>query len=116
MHINNNYFNMKWTTYWIKAEDRRKTILSSEGKCHWCHKKANKSVINSRWIISLYDEHGFSFHLDHVIPVARWWKHTSDNLVVSCKECNLWRRKKIDTNDIEVQEFMKKINNSEELK
>lgn len=31
-------------------------------------------------------------HIDHMLPFSKWWKTTTDNLITSCSDCNLWKK------------------------
>lgn len=43
-------------------------------RCYWCGKRCAKA-----------------FHVDHYKPLSRGGKHTADNLVIACPDCN-WRK------------------------
>lgn len=57
------------------ASDIREQYEKQSGKCFWC------------------GEHvGDTYHVDHVVPLARGGSNTPDNLVISCPRCNQSKR------------------------
>ena len=34
-------------------------------------------------------------HLDHIIPISKWWSHTIENVQYVCQKCNLKKSNKI---------------------
>lgn len=101
---------MKGTYYWIPAGVKHNVTLTSEGKCHWCSKKATRAEVNKRGQMCLYDENGNIFHFDHKTLVSMGGASDETNLVLSCRNCNLSKRKKKIENDKTSIEFMAKIN------
>lgn len=48
--------------------------------------------------------------MDHLKTVSDGGEHTDKNIVLACKACNLSKRKKILSNDVEVQNILKEFN------
>jgi len=59
-------------------EDIRQQYKKQEGKCYWCDTAV-----------------GDTYHIDHVIPLARGGSNNPDNLVISCPACNLSKGSKL---------------------
>lgn len=49
-------------------------------KCYYCW------AIKEDWIV---------LHVDHIIPVSKWWNNDEINLVCSCSKCNHWKHARI---------------------
>lgn len=58
---------------------KRIAILKRERFCHWCCTAVTPKTV----------------HIDHVVPLARDGKHCNDNLVASCRSCNISRKAKL---------------------
>lgn len=58
--------------------DIRKQYANQKGKCYYC--KANV---------------GTTYHVDHVIPLAKGGSNGPENLVIACPTCNMRKRDKI---------------------
>lgn len=73
------------TTYfvpiWVKGGRKRKQVTASLRE--WIHEKYNNTCVycGSR-----------SEHVDHVIPVSRGGTNDEENLVASCRSCNIRKR------------------------
>lgn len=66
---------IKNTHDWSCTTNKLKDLLIyQENKCVIC----NKNIIEHK-----------SRHLDHIIPLSKWWKHNIDNLQWLCCKCNL---------------------------
>lgn len=52
-------------------EDVQAQYKRQDGKCYWCKKKV-----------------GNSFHVDHVVPLAKGGSDGPENIVISCPRCN----------------------------
>lgn len=89
---------------------RHQVMVASKGKCAHCGKKATRAIVNPRGCLQFFDQDNKSFHLDHVIPLAKGGKSEVSNLVTSCPKCNLSGRTKIAENDTNVQEILKAVN------
>jgi hypothetical protein len=59
-------------------EDIKKLYEAQKGKCYWCGAKV-----------------GVSYHIDHVIPLARGGDNYPSNIVISCPHCNESRKDKL---------------------
>jgi len=62
----------------LNADDLRSLLLTSSGKCEWCH----VSLVNS------------DFEIDHIISMSSGGANVTDNLAVSCMRCNRRKQKK----------------------
>ena len=49
-----------------------------KGRCYWCDEKV-----------------GRRYHVDHIVPLARGGSNDPENLVISCRFCNLSRGAKL---------------------
>jgi len=49
-------------------------------KCYYCW------AVKDDWIV---------LHVDHIIPVSKWWTNEEINLVCSCSRCNHWKHARI---------------------
>lgn len=56
------------------GDDIAAQYLRQRGRCYWCGERVSKS-----------------YHVDHVIPLAKGGSNGPENLVIACPECN--RRK-----------------------
>lgn len=70
----------------IKKQDISELLFRHNHKCYYC--KIDVKV-------------GFNLNMDHVIPLSRGGTHTIENLVPSCKLCNLRKGTK------SIEEFLK---------
>lgn len=68
------------------AQDVLDIFQSQNGKCAWC----GCDVSNK-------------YHVDHVIPLSRGGSDAKENLVISCKTCNLKKYTKIPEEFLSVQ-------------
>lgn len=56
-------------------------IFNRDGfKCSYCWKSPDQ------WA---------KLQIDHIIPVAMWWGNEVENLVTACRDCNIWKSKKL---------------------
>jgi 5-methylcytosine-specific restriction endonuclease McrA len=60
------------------AEDIKAIYKSQEGRCWWCQ-----------------CEVGDTYHIDHIIPLARGGSNAANNLVIACPTCNLQKGAKM---------------------
>src|SRR5579872_5401787 len=58
------------------AQDVLNQLKRQKSRCYYCHKKVNPH------------DRG-SYHVDHVIPLARGGRNDPSNLVIACPTCNL---------------------------
>lgn len=63
-------FNKQWA---IKNKEHRRQFI-----CYYCNDQYSSDRL----------------HIDHVIPVSKGGKHSSDNICKSCDSCNLKKRNK----------------------
>ena len=75
-------------TLWYKVDERnvnkkiRFDILVRDNfTCNYCWRSAPDVIL----------------HIDHMLPFSKWWKTTTDNLITSCSDCNLWKKNRYDT-------------------
>lgn len=61
----------------VTKEDINKIIIYSKYKCYWCGTYCKND-----------------YNIDHYIPIANGGKSNYDNLVLSCRKCNLDKRAK----------------------
>ncbi len=59
----------------IGAKKRFEVLKRDWFKCQYCW-KTGKDV---------------TLEVDHVIPKKEWWSDSMDNLICSCRECNMWK-------------------------
>ena len=50
-------------------------IILQKWECKWCKEKLIK-----KWKVN--------YHIDHIIPISKWWLHTASNIQLLCKNCN----------------------------
>lgn len=62
----------------ITSADIKARYAAQKGRCWWCHGNV-----------------GDTYHIDHVIPLARGGGNGPDNIVVSCATCNLSKGTKL---------------------
>jgi len=101
---------VKGTTYWIPHRVRNEVAKRSAGICFNCGKKAARAEVNKRGVLVFFDEGGRIFHLDHNKTPAAAGDHTEENLVLSCADCNLSKRRRRTANDPTVRALMDRIN------
>lgn len=58
--------------------DIRRIYKAQKGKCYWCGVKVGKT-----------------YHVDHVIPLARGGTDGPENLVIACPDCNRHKHDKL---------------------
>jgi len=68
----------------VNKESLAKLLLLQNNKCHHCNKDLDFSTKRA-------------VHLDHYIPLSKGGKHSIDNLVYSCQNCNQVKHAKIPT-------------------
>lgn len=95
---------------WISHEVRRRVVLKSKGRCFHCKKMAAKAAVDARRLPSLYDEKGRKFHIDHLKPLWQGGEDKESNLVVSCPDCNLKKKKQTLLYKKEVDKFIEMVN------
>jgi len=61
----------------LTKTDIQKKLISQKNKCWWCMKKLE------------------SYHIDHVIPLAKGGEHSPRNIVISCPTCNMRKGAKL---------------------
>lgn len=66
-----------WT---ITKESIQMLLYMQYNKCPYC----NKDIYN-------YSD----MHLDHIIPISKWWEHSMYNVQWVCKNCNLSKNNNI---------------------
>lgn len=54
------------------AKDIERQYKAQKGRCYWCGKKLGKS-----------------YHVDHIVPIARGGSNAPENIVIACPPCNL---------------------------
>lgn len=65
----------------IRAEIRNKIIKAYPDEVPWWKTNISRhSAFFAMWA-----------QYDHIIPHARWWDNTLDNLILTCTACNFWR-------------------------
>jgi len=60
------------------AADIKAQYARQKGKCYYCHARV-----------------GDTYHVDHVVPLARGGSNWPENLVISCPTCNMQKRDKL---------------------
>lgn len=95
---------------YIPQAVRNAVAKRDKGHCYYCQVGATRAEVNSRGVLTYFDDLGRTFHLDHRLPVAKGGKSSEANLVLACAPCNLSRRKRIVANDPEVLAIIKAIN------
>jgi len=65
------------------------TILlqKQNNKCNICWCKLSLSY----WITRIIDWK----HIDHIVPLSKWWRHSIDNIQWLCYKCNLSKSNKL---------------------
>lgn len=66
----------------ISKEFLKTLFESQDKKCNICSTYLNFDI-------------KYSVHLDHIIPISKWWKHIKTNLQYLCSTCNLKKWSKI---------------------
>lgn len=62
-----------FTTKQIREQHKRQ-----KGKCYYCHKKVGKT-----------------YHIEHVVPLARGGSNDVSNIVIACPTCNMRKQDKL---------------------
>jgi 5-methylcytosine-specific restriction endonuclease McrA len=101
---------MQGTNYWITSSTRNFVAKRDKGVCTHCKKVATTAHVNKRGVLTFQDESGYSFHLDHKISVSDGGSHDPENLVLSCRTCNVSKRRMKIANDPEAIAIIKAIN------
>lgn len=101
---------MNGKSNWIKQKIRNDVSKKSRGVCFYCETKASRAEINKRGILVFYDKQNRVYHIDHKSPLSEGGSNESENLVLSCQDCNLSKRKKRMANDPVVLKLLKEIN------
>ena len=90
--------------YILLKNQKRKNLLKSKN----IPQSEIESLLNLNdykcFYCKIIVKRGINLHLDHKIPLSRGGSHSIDNLVPSCKTCNLQKGTKTD------EEFIKHIN------
>lgn len=60
------------------AEDVQEQYKRQKGRCFWCGEKV-----------------GDTYHVDHIVPLARGGSNWPENLVIACASCNCSRQDKL---------------------
>jgi 5-methylcytosine-specific restriction endonuclease McrA len=50
-------------------------IIIQKWECKWCKVKLLKNGKKN-------------YHIDHIIPISKWWYHTAKNIQLLCPTCN----------------------------
>lgn len=85
---------------------RNEVAKRDRGVCQHCKKKAARAALSPRGALQFFDENDQVFHLDHLTPISKGGKHTVDNLVLACVECNQGRRHSLNANDPEIKDIL----------
>lgn len=65
---------------WMSNALRMRIFERDWFKCYYCW------AIKDDWVV---------LHVDHIIPVSKWWTNDEINLVCSCSKCNHWKHARI---------------------
>ena len=97
---------MRWITHAV----RRRIVLHSEGMCFHCKKRAARAALDRKGLPGLYDEKGRKFHIDHLVPSCIGGNDKEENLVMSCPECNMKKKRQTLRYKEEVDRFIEMVN------
>lgn len=64
----------------INFDNAQSILIEQNYKCNYCSKDITEHKTR---------------HLDHIIPVSKWWLHTIKNVQWLCIKCNLSKHNKI---------------------
>lgn len=59
----------------IRPKLRFKILKRDKFTCQYCWRKSPKVELQ----------------IDHIIPFSKWWTTQEHNLIVSCRDCNIWK-------------------------
>ena len=73
----------------INKKSLEDLLLKQDNKCYYCESELDFNI-------------KFEVHLDHYIPIAKGGPHSIENVVFSCKTCNLKKRDFVPEGPLEV--------------
>ena len=73
-----------WT---INYKNTQSLLKKQNNKCNMCWCELNLSY----WITRKIDWK----HIDHIIPLSKWWRHSIDNIQWLCYKCNMSKSNKL---------------------
>jgi hypothetical protein len=73
----------------VSAEVERQVLTRAGGRCEYC--RMHQSL------------QGATFHIEHIIPLARGGTSVSENLALACPSCNLHKSDRVSVFDPETQ-------------
>jgi 5-methylcytosine-specific restriction endonuclease McrA len=88
IYMRNRQRRLKLNCNHITQKQINTLIANSNNTCHYCGIELNNLILN----------------IDHFIPLSKGGPHTINNLVVSCKNCNLRKGNKLP------EEWLKTLN------
>lgn len=106
---NKNYINEKNKLYW-KTDKWKLCFRLNTQKRRFFINKTKDNSINQKSIIDLLEKQNYKcaitwndliinweliFHIDHIIPLSKWWPHILSNIQLTTPEANLKKNNKI---------------------
>jgi len=94
------YKTLKWKLI-KKADWNKRRALKNKTKTENINKKFLEELLELQEYkcnyckIYLDNNKKMFIHLDHIIPLSKWWTHTKNNLQFLCQKCNLSKWNKI---------------------
>lgn len=90
----------------IYIEQRRELHNAQDSKRRCIIRKSYDWTITQKSLIKLLEHQKYKCnickisikhkkHLDHIMPLSKWWKHTIFNIQYLCPQCNLKKHAKI---------------------